>query len=515
MGRLAIGAMGAAAAILVASGCANQHKAAAEPAMSKPAEAAPKAAAPAPSAGNSARQYFPTGRADSSAIAVEKIAPAEVSVGQAFDYTLKVTNMASSAVENVVVADTMDSGFKMTGSNPKGTVDGKHYTFGLGTMSPGEVKNITISGTAAGSGILTNCATVSYTLPLCVATRIVQPALAISKSITPESILGCDPITMNLEVKNSGTGPATNIKIVDNLPAGLMTMDGKSVFETTIAKLGAGESSKLPPIALKAAKTGKYDNKASASADGNLKAESQTVTTVVRQPVLAISCKTSADTIVLGRDATFTFEVKNTGDAACADAVVSANVPAGATFVSADNMGAAAGNAVSWKLGAVGPGQTRTVSMTIKPTSLASVTANVACRCAAPASTTCQINVKGIPAMLLNGFDDPDPVAIGGTTTYTLTITNQSKTEKLTNAQLTCTLDDAKLMQFVSADNGGTANGLVVSFPAIPVLNANESRTYKIVVKAVGEGQVQVKAEAKSNEITRTLIKTETTNFYK
>ena len=226
---------------------------------------------------------------------------------------------------------------------------------------------------------------------------IETPALAVTEASTPEALLGCDPIYPSLEVRNTGSGPASNVKVVLNLPVGLTTSDGKTVYETNVATLRAGDSSRLPPITLKAARTGKYDCKATVTADGNLKAVSNTATTVVRQPRLLIGGHAPEGMIVLGREAAFEFSVGNSGDGGCADTVVSVTMPDGALFVSADNAGSAVGNVVSWKLGTVSPGQTRTVRLSIKPICSASVMANVAGRGAAAATTTVQVKVKISP----------------------------------------------------------------------------------------------------------------------
>jgi uncharacterized repeat protein (TIGR01451 family) len=155
------------------------------------------------------------------------------------------------------------------------------------------------------------------------------------------------------------------------------------------------------------------------------------------------------------------------------------------------------------------------VTVTVSATAIGNVpvSATASCNCAAPVTTNCQVAYVGIPAMLLDGFDSPDPVQVGGNTTYTLTVTNQGFAD-LNNVTLECTLDAANLMQYVSS-SGGTLSGTKLTFPAIGVLKPGAKQTFTVVVKAVGEGQVQLRADAKSNEITRTLIKTETTNFYK
>lgn len=497
-------------------GCTQQKASAA------PAPAPAKAETPAPRAESKpvadapGTQYWPTGNRASSAIAVTKVAPAEVAAGQSFDYTLRVTNISQSVLENVVVTDTTDAGFKPSAAVPAPQSSGNTHTFGLGSLNVGETKEIKITGSAAavGSGVLRNCASVTYTLPLCVTTKIVQPALAINKTITPESILNCGNIVTTIEVVNNGSGVARNVKITDALPAGLTTADGKSNVDIVVGDLAAGQKKSFP-INLKAGKTGKFDNVATATADGNLKAESAKVTTVVKQPVLTIACRPGSDKVVLGRDSTFTFTVKNTGDAACDASKIVASLPAGTTFKSADNGGTAAGQNVTWNLGALPAGAERSVTVTVSATAIGNVpvSATASCNCAAPVTTNCQVAYVGIPAMLLDGFDSPDPVQVGGNTTYTLTVTNQGFAD-LNNVTLECTLDAANLMQYVSS-SGGTLSGTKLTFPAIGVLKPGAKQTFTVVVKAVGEGQVQLRADAKSNEITRTLIKTETTNFYK
>ena len=60
-----------------------------------------------------------------------------------------------------------------------------------------------------------------------------------------------------------------------------------------------------------------------------------------------------------------------------------------------------------------------------------------------------------------------------------------------------------------------TVTGKTISFPAIAVLAPGAKQTYTITIRAKAAGQVQFRGDAKSNEITRPLVKIETTNFYR
>ncbi len=72
------------------------------------------ASAPAPSANMA---YFPSGTMAGSGLSVEKTAPAQVLVGQPYEYTYMVSNMSDATLENVVVMDRVSSDF--TASDPR------------------------------------------------------------------------------------------------------------------------------------------------------------------------------------------------------------------------------------------------------------------------------------------------------------------------------------------------------------------------------------------------------------
>lgn len=496
----------------------------------KPAPAAPAPKAEAPKAapvatGNCAgyrpgmkaddvsnRLFFPTGDQNSSALMVWQVMPGAVRVNQPFTYEIHVTNITGGTLQNVALNLSNQNNLNIQSATPAGNAQAGSVLWNLGDMASCQTAVIKVTAIAGKTGTTGNCLTVSYANVLCTATKVVEPALTIAKTITPEAILGCDPITTRLTVKNTGTGEATNVVITDNLPAGLTTTDGKQNISIAVGTLAAGQE-KAFDVALRAAQKGTFPNEASVAADGGLKAASNKVQTVVRQPVLAIECK-SPERVFIGRDACYSITIKNTGDGLSKGTVVTAAIPAGATVASISDNGQAAGNVITWNAGDLAAGASKTYTFCLKGTSTATlaVTTEAKGTCAAAVSARCTTNVVGIPALLLDGVDDPDPVQVGGNVVYTLKVTNQGSAP-LTNVTLTCTMEDS--MQFVSADQpGAQVSGMNISFPAIPTLGVGESRTYKITVKALKAGQVQFTGKAKSSEITRELVKTETTNFF-
>lgn len=503
------------------AGCACNEEPAPAPAPAKPAPAPakpaeqpkPVAAAPAPRAGECGGIAIPTGDRATSVVYLSRTMPTEVVAGAEFEYGISVTNLTNYVLKEVTVKDNCASNFVLVSSTPASQGSLPNLSWNLGELKAKETKNLTVRGKATGVGQVTSCAWVTYNSELCCSTNVVQPALAITKT-APAEVTICDPIPMELTVTNKGTGMARNVVVRDQLPAGLTTNDGKSTIEQNVGNLGPNESRKVS-IMTKASKTGTYTNTGTAAAEGGLNATSNQTSTIVRQPVLSITCKAS-EKIYINRNATFELTVSNTGDAACG-ATVSLPLPAGAQFVSATEGGTAAAGKVNWNVGSLAPKATKTVSVTIKPTGMnaLAISATATCPCSPPAATNCTTQVVGIPALLLDGFDAPDPIQVGDNVVYTLTCTNQGSAN-LTNVQLICTMDEGDTMQFVSATGGAqTVNGRTITFPAIPVLAPGAKQTYTITVKALKEGQVQFKGESKSTEITRPLVKIETTNFYK
>ncbi|MCW5769273.1 MAG: DUF11 domain-containing protein [Phycisphaeraceae bacterium] len=472
-----------------------------------------KTSAPAkPSSANAV--YYPTGHEHNAALLVERMYPSEVVAGQPFEYSIKVTNVSPTTLDNVVVDEVLPTGFTFTSSTPDGARrDGGVMSYNLGSFSPGQSKTITIKGNAGGAGTIESCARVYYTLPVCQTINVVAPALQVTKT-APSEVLYCDTIPVKIVVTNTGTGVARSVVVKDELPAGLKTTDGKSVVELAAGDLGAGQSKEFA-MTLKADKTGSYRNSASAASSNGLSAKSNETTTVVRQPVLEIAKKGPAR-LFAGRPVTFEITVSNKGDAAAASTVIEDPIPAGATFVSATDGGTLVGNTVQWNVGSLAAGASKTVSVTMNVPSIGTIrnVATAKATCANPVSAEAGTEFAGIPAILLEVVDNPDPVEVGGQTTYTIIATNQGSLAG-TNIRIVSTLEDE--MAFVSAGGAtnATVSGKTVTFAPLASLAPGASATWTVVVRAVADGDVRFTTQMTSDQLTRPVQENEATNFYR
>lgn len=456
---------------------------------------------------------YPTGDPRTSAIMVEKFFPLTVNAGAPFDYEIRVTNLTSLDLDNVQIWDNIPNNFKLISANPNpDSATNNNLMWMLGSMGPGEIKTIKVTGSAPAEGVITACAKVAYDTSLCNEIKVVQPALALNVDVTPE-VTVCQPITIKYTVCNQGTGPATNVVVTKTLPEGL-TVNGSREVRFTVDRLAAGDCRDFT-VQAKADKTGTFAVDGAATAEPGLKASADARQTVVRQPVLTIAVECPGR-VLAGQNVPqvpITVTVKNTGDTASQGTVIEAPVPSGTSFVSASDGGANAGGTIRWNIGALAAGATRTVTFNVQPEQRGTINAvgRVAGECAAAANASCQVDVLGIPAVLLEVIDVEDPVRVGTTVTYRITVTNQGSARD-TNIKVVATLEDEA--EFVSAIGQHTVRGKTIEFASVPVLNAKERVTFEVVVRAVKPGDTRFTVTLDTDELSREVRETEATNFY-
>lgn len=215
----------------------------------------------------------------------------------------------------------------------------------------------------------------------------------------------------------------------------------------------------------------------------------------------------------VGRDAEFEITIANKGSGAAQNVVVTDMLSANADFLSADNGGARQGNNVVWQLGNMEAGASKTLKVKIRCNQIGKITNNASVTYCAEASDSCELEVKGIPAILIECVDDPDPIEVGGTLTYTISITNQGSAVG-TNINLACTLPDEQ--DYVSSEgpSAGKAAGKALTFAPLASLAPQATATYKVKVKGTKVGDVRFRVEMKSDQMDSPVMETESTRIY-
>lgn len=470
-----------------------------------------KYSAPAPAVVKAgyASAYFPSGKVEGSGLLVEKTAPTEVVAGQPFVYTYKVSNLTDATLENVMLMDRVSSNFTPTDSDPKATsTAGGIATWSLGTFGAREVKTITVTGDSTDEGVVTTCGWATYNPVVCLDIRIVKASIALTLT-EPSDVTICDTIPVTLTVNNNGSSALTGVQITDNLPAGMTSSDGKSTLTFDVGSLAPGESRDVKCIAA-ASSTGKLVNTAKVTSAENVTADA-TATTTVHQPVLTVTCK-AADQQFMGRKFDVCYTVSNTGDAPATGSTLAITVPAGLTVDGTTGSGQVTDGSIVYNLGSIDAGASQNVCATFVSATFGSYqfagTAKGAC--AAAASTSCETKVIGVPAVLLEKADDPDPVAVGDSTTYTVRVTNQGSINDH-NVQVVVTIAP-ELVPVSSSE--GTIDGQTVTFPVVPALASKQAVTYTIVAKGVTPGDGHTKFTLTSDMLKSSISAEESTHVY-
>ncbi len=484
----------------------------------QPAEPQTRRTAYYPRAGESmniSELYFPTGDPGTSALLMHTVMPKTVNRNNPYDFEIHATNNTAATLQDVVVDLKNTNNMSLTAAEPDAMPgEGGGARWSLGDLGAGKTRIIRVRASSESLGSAGNCLEASYNNELCATTNVVEAGLTLVKRATRETLL-CDTITLEYEVCNPGSGVATNVKIADDLPEGMTIEGGGRRVSLDIGSLAPGECKTITRTA-SVARTGEYVSLATATAAGNLSADSDATTTLVRQPVLEIVSECT-DTQFVGRNITYTWTVTNTGDAACSDTIVSARLPANSTFVRASGSGRFQGGNGTWNLGSLAPGAERSFNVTVTPAAIGRYTARaqVDCYCAETVAADCTTEVKGISAILLEVVDLVDPVEVGQTTTYEITATNQGSAPG-TNIQIECILPPE--MEFVSGDGAtrGRVSGRTITFAPLPRLDALTKATWRIVVRTTGEGSVRFATKMLSDQLgDNPVSETEATNLYK
>ena len=446
-------------------------------------------------------------------VQLDKIMPKEIGLNKPFSYTIKVTNLTDTLLNGIIITEEIQNHFKYINSNPTATQNENKLVWEINALGAKASRQISISGMADYAEPLRNSTTVQTpVVPAVAVVDVIEPRLKLTKT-APAEVLLCDLIPVKYIVSNAGTGNIPNVRIIDSLPAGLRTTDGKNDLIFEAGTLGPGQTREFT-IDLRPTRTGTYTSKAVAQSTMEQRAESFETTTVVSLPVLSIS-KTGPEKLYIGRPVTYEITVTNTSDVPARDAVVEDTIPEGMTSVKATAGAKLSASKLVWEMGTLAPKTSETLRISYVPTKPGALVndATASAYCAEPVTASVRTFVTGIPAVMLEVIDLEDPVRIGNRASYMISVTNQGSATS-TNIRIACILEDN--VQYVSSA-GATAGSLVgdtVRFLPLGSLAPQDKAVWRVVVAAVKPGDVRFKVIMNSDELTRPVEESEATHLY-
>jgi uncharacterized repeat protein (TIGR01451 family) len=203
---------------------------------------------------------------------------------------------------------------------------------------------------------------------------------------------------------------------------------------------------------------------------------------------------------------TYLLTVSNPGSAAAHNVMIADPVPAGATFVRADN-GQLADGVVRWAIGTLEPGASRTVQVVLKAKAPGEVRnqATASADGGLSAKAEAVTNFSGISALAVEVSDTEDPVEVGADTSYVIAITNQGSTP-VTNIQIKALVPpEMAVTQLKGPINGQlgekTVQGQAVVFDALKTLAPAATVKIEILVKAKQAGDARFKVVITADQL--------------
>jgi len=446
-------------------------------------------------------------------VQLDKIMPNEVGLNRTFNYTLKISNLTETTLTDITITEHLPDNFKYMSSNPAGKEEEKKVIWNIASLGPKARQQFTVSGVATYTEALKYCTTViTPVIPACAVIEVIQPELKLAKT-APAEVLLCDLIPVRFVVSNAGTGSIENIKIVDNLPAGLRTTEGKSELIFDAGTLGAGQSRQFT-AELRATQTGTFVSSAVASSTTGMRVESAATTTSVGMPVLAIS-KAGPEQLYIGRPAAYEITITNKSNVTAKNTVMEDTVPDGVTGVKATAGAKLSGSKLIWEFGTLEPNASKNVRVTYTPTQAGTLinSATATAYCAEAVTSTMRTTVTGISALSLEVVDVEDPIKTGTRATYVIRVENQGSAIA-TNIRIACILENN--VQYVSSAGAtaGSQEGQTVRFFPLGSLAPKAQAAWRVIVEAVRPGDVRFKATMNADQLSRPVEETESTHIY-
>jgi len=285
-------------------------------------------------------------------LAIVKTTPnQQVLLGAGVPWNITVTNTGNFCAYDVVVTDTLPAGVAHASGQ-------KTLTTELGTLAPGESRDITVNTETTAIGEHCNVAQVSSSNAgsakddACIV--VVEAGLEVVKEGPPMQFVNKEA-SYKITVTNTGDVPLSDVVVTDTVPAQnrLLSAPGAQINGNTAiwtTSLGAGESKSFDLNVL-GLQGGTYCNQVSAaSAAYGLSGSDQACTDWRGYPALLIEVIDTEDPLLVGQQTTYVIQITNQGTASDTNVTLDVVLPAELKVVSAsgDTQGTISGNNVKF-----------------------------------------------------------------------------------------------------------------------------------------------------------------------
>lgn len=474
--------------------------------------------------------------------------PDPVVVGSNLTYTILVTNTGPSTATNVSITDTLPAGLtfvsatESTGTGTAGEAGGV-VTATVPTLAVSNAVTVTIVATVdatfSGASIANTAAAEADEATQVTAnsdtTVNPQVDLSITKSDSADPVNRGDQFTYTLDIANAGPSGATNVEVVDTLPAGVTFVSatggtvtppsgGSSDVTVAVGNVASGGSAQVTITVSADQSAGASVNnsaivRSTESTNGfdtDASNNTATETTALQSTVDLVVTKTdSADPVIPGESFDYTITVTNNGPSDATLVTLTDNIPdgiqitnvttsAGTATTPATAQDAIAANNDDLTVDIGNVATTDTVTITVTALVLADTTgtlSNVATVAtgdtaaiesdAANNSITETTTLTPRADLVVTQTGSVDPVIAGETLTYTIQVTNNGPSTA-TNVVLTDNLPAGVTFSSATPSQGTASEAGGVVTANLGSLAPSTSASITLVVTVDGDTRTSI-----------------------
>ncbi|MGA8163665.1 MAG: DUF11 domain-containing protein [Waddliaceae bacterium] len=422
-------------------------------------------------------------------------------------YSLDFEVQACDDVCDAVMTAYLPDGVTYLRSEPQAKEEGQKLTWDFGCLRKGECRPAKVFLECECEGELCACFSATAT-PVRFCSLLCAKPLLTCQKCGPEEVCPGEGVNYTITVTNRGSCAAEDVCLTDNVPEGLEHSSG---LRALVYKLGSIQpcESKRVNICFQACKRGDVCNTAVVSSCNADSTSCQWCT-----KIRAISCeavKVGPKEQQIGKNADYQITVTNTGDKTLTDVSVIDCSSTAMTIISA-NGAMINGNQAVWRIRELKPGEKVSFTTTLTTctagcfTNRVTVTSNEGCNCCDDFIT----RWKGRPALSVCICDTEDPICIGDSTSYWVTVVNQGS-EPDDDVRVVIRFPSEIVPLSATGDTPGSVSGNTVTFAPYDNLGPRQTVKYRVDAKASDKGEGRVMCEVTSNSIQSPIVQQEST----
>ncbi len=437
---------------------------------------------------------------------IEKIAPPNATLNQPMVYTIVIRNVGDSAANAVVVEDQIPMGTKLSGTIPRAELTGKKLIWRLGTIKPGDLKEIQVKVVPVAEGQVGSVATVNFTAEVSSRTTIASPKLSVKLTASPQVRVN-ETVTLNFVITNNGSVDAHRVVLRNLIPENLKLPDvAERDLEYDMGTIPAGKSQTVQ-LPLTAVRPGKVVNRAVITVDGASAAEQQVEINVIGQ-IVGLSRHGQTNWFV-GRPVEFENRLTNNSLNPTNNTVIVESLPNTVEFVSASEGGRfdPKQRTVTWHVPHLDPNQTLSLKIKVTPKAIGNHAGSVQIseNNRKGASTDYQFRAIGTSDLKIEFSEKAEAYSKGEQFTTRMVIRNKGS-GAASNVAVRVTLPAE--LQFVSVRGpaGHTISGREIIFEPINEIGGQGNVHFDLTLKAVQTGDSKLQIELQSAQFKKPLV---------